>query len=206
MSPLPVLYSFRRCPYAMRARMALIGSGIHVEHREVLLKNKPPRMLAASPKGTVPVLVLTDGRVIDESFEIMKWALSVNDPDNWSGDDNRFLDIATALVERCESEFKPDLDCYKYADRHPGPAGVYRDRAMSYVNRLQDLLSKNRFLLDSAPCIADIALMPFVRQFAAVDRNWFDARAGKETVRWLDGMVESELFGAAMVKVPLWEF
>jgi len=199
--PLPVLYSFRRCPYAMRARMALHHAGIVLEHREILLKNKPPSMLVASKKGTVPVLVLGDGEVIDESWEVVQWALSQNDPDNWLGTDHCFLDQARSLVEECDGEFKQALDHYKYADRYPQDAEVYREQAMPFLLKLDHMLTKNRYLLADHCSIADIAIMPFVRQFAFVDIEWFSNNELAHLQRWL-----TTLFTKIMEKRPLWAF
>lgn len=200
----PVLYSFRRCPYAMRARMALQIAEIEVEHREVLLRDKPPQMLAASPKGTVPVLVVRADEVIDESFEIMKWALRRNDPDNWLGDDDRHFISALPLVSRCDGDFKEALDRYKYADRHPEPAQQYRCRATTFLLELGERLAAHRCLVADQITLADIAIMPFVRQFAAVDRPWFDDWAPPQLRRWLDTLIDSTLFGSVMQKHPLW--
>lgn len=202
----PVLYSFRRCPYAMRARMALHAAGVPLEHREILLKNKPPSMLAVSPKGTVPVLVLEDGRVLDESWEIVKWALDQNDPADWLGDDHRYLRLAGPLVERCDGPFKEALDKYKYADRHPLSAAEYRGQGLPFLQDLETLLQANTYLLADTMTVADIAIMPFVRQFALVDRAWFDAADLTRLANWLDRMIDSPLFHSIMQKQPLWQF
>ena len=202
----PVLYSFRRCPYAMRARMALIQSGIDLEHREILLKNKPPSMLEASPKGTVPVLVLPDNTVFEQSFDVMLWALQQNDPQNWLGDNNAFLKQGLPLIEQCDGAFKSALDRYKYADRHPLSAEEYRQQAMPFLTQLDELLQQNRQLLTDKITIADVAIMPFVRQFAAVDRAWFDQCGLSGLGNWLDQLIDSPLFEKAMQKHSLWQF
>lgn len=186
--------------------MALLISETRLEHREILLKNKPPQMLAASPKGTVPVLVLGSGEVIEQSREIMQWALQNNDPDNWLGANNQYLNDAIPLVEQCDGEFKQSLDGYKYADRHPLPGEHYRCHGMSFVAGLQKLLTRQKYLLGDTVSIADIAIMPFVRQFAAVDRPWFERSAGQGVVDWLDGLIDSTLFQRTMIKHPLWQF
>lgn len=203
---MPILYSFRRCPYAMRARMALIKSGIALEHREILLKNKPPSMLEVSPKGTVPVLVLEDGTVIDESWEIMRWAVSRNDPDNWLGEDQIYLDQAHTLIDRCDGEFKSALDHYKYADRYPLAQEEYRDQGMGLLKELDQRLAQQHNLLADRITIADIAIMPFVRQFANVDLTWFNQCGLNHLSRWLDELAHSVLFETAMQKHPLWQF
>ena len=203
---LPILYSFRRCPYAMRARMALIGAEIELEHREIILKNKPPQMLEASPKGTVPVLVLPDQTVIDESLDVMLWALRQNDPQRWLGHNECHLDAAMPLIRQCDGEFKRMLDRYKYADRHPEPAEVYRNRGLTFLGRLNALLGKNRYLIAEQIAIADIAITPFIRQFAHVDKAWFLQTGLAHLIHWLDTMLGSALFAKAMQKYPLWSF
>jgi len=205
-SSLPVLYSFRRCPYAMRARMALNSAGVKVEHREILLKNKPPSMLQASAKGTVPVLVLADQDILDESWQIAVWALSGNDPENLLGANKQFLDATAPLVERCDGEFKSALDKYKYSDRQPLSATVYRQQGMPFLNLLESMLQNSRCLLSNQLTVADIALMPFVRQFAHVDKPWFEQCGLPRLAQWLDLFIASERFQAAMQKHPLWEF
>lgn len=191
------LYSFRRCPYAMRARMALRYSGVPVEIVEVSLKAKPAEMLAISPKGTVPVLD-AEGRVIDESLEIMRWALAQNDPDNWLlGGDSRIAE----LIEANDRAFKLHLNRYKYAERYPEqPMEVYRAEGALFLQRLDELLEGRDYLLSDQPCLADIALLPFVRQFAHVDREWFAQTPYVRLQVWLQGFLESELFTAIMKK------
>ncbi|MFJ3005974.1 glutathione S-transferase [Pseudomonas fluorescens] len=191
------LYSFRRCPYAMRARMALRYSGVPVEIVEVSLKAKPAEMLAISPKGTVPVLD-AEGRVIDESLEIMRWALAHNDPDNWLlGGDSRIAE----LIEANDQAFKLHLNRYKYAERYPEqPMEVYRAEGALFLQRLDRLLEGRDYLLSDQPCLADIALLPFVRQFAHVDREWFAQTPYVRLQAWLQGFLESELFTAIMKK------
>ena len=158
-----VLYSFRRCPYAMRARMALRYSGVPLSIVEVSLKAKPAEMLAASPKGTVPVLVCADGRVIEQSLEIMHWALRQHDPDNWLQADH------AGLIEANDSVFKVLLDRYKYAIRYPEqPMEHYRAQGVGYLQRLEDLLAHTPYLAGPALSLVDVALAPFVRQFAHV--------------------------------------
>jgi len=190
----------------MRARMALIAAQVDLEHREILLKNKPPSMLQASPKATVPVLVLEDGTVLDQSWDIMRWAILKNDPFNWLGEDQVYLAQAQPLIDRCDGEFKRDLDQYKYADRHPHPAQVYREQGMAFLSDLDQRLTEQRYLLANQITIADIAIMPFIRQFANVDREWFDLSELDRLISWLDALMNSALFNQAMRKYPLWEF
>lgn len=191
------LYSFRRCPYAMRARMALRYSGVAVEIVEVSLKAKPAEMLAISPKGTVPVLD-ADGQVIDESLEIMRWALAQNDPDNWLlGGDSRIAE----LIEANDQVFKVHLNRYKYAERYPEqPMEVYRAEGAVFLQRLDELLADRDYLLTEHPSLADIALLPFVRQFAHVDREWFAQTPFVRLQAWLPRFLESDLFTSIMKK------
>ncbi|EUB85130.1 glutathione S-transferase [Pseudomonas sp. GM30] len=191
------LYSFRRCPYAMRARMALRYSGVPVEIVEVSLKAKPAEMLAISPKGTVPVLDAA-GRVIDESLEIMRWALAQNDPDNWLlGGDSRIAE----LIEANDQVFKVHLNRYKYAERYPEqPMEVYRAEGAVFLQQLDELLRDRDYLLSEHPSLADIALLPFVRQFAHVDREWFAQTPYVRLQAWLQRFLESDLFTSIMKK------
>jgi len=191
------LYSFRRCPYAMRARMALRYSGVPVEIVEVSLKAKPAAMLAISPKGTVPVLD-AHGRVIDESLEIMRWALAQNDPDDWLLEDDARI---AELIEANDQGFKVHLNRYKYAERYPEqPMEVYRAEGALFLQRLEELLSDREYLLADHPSLADIALLPFVRQFAHVDREWFAQTPYVRLQTWLQRFLESELFTSIMKK------
>ncbi|MBP5954575.1 hypothetical protein PS718_02077 [Pseudomonas fluorescens] len=191
------LYSFRRCPYAMRARMALRYCGVPVEIVEVSLKAKPAEMLAISPKGTVPVLD-ADGRVIDESLEIMRWALAQNDPQDWllSGDAR-----VAELIEANDQVFKVHLNRYKYAERYPEqPMEVYRAEGAEFLRRLDELLEGRDYLLTDHPSLADVALLPFVRQFAHVDREWFAQTPYVRLQAWLQHFLESDLFTSIMKK------
>jgi glutathione S-transferase len=198
---LPILYSFRRCPYAMRARLALYASGVAVELREVSLRAKPASMLAASPKGSVPVLVLPDGRVIDESWEIMQWALHQHDPEGWLGQDNSFIAAANPLIIENDTTFKYHLDRYKYAERYPEyPRSHYRSEAQVFLQQLENRLHTPRFLLGDAMSIADVAIFPFIRQFAAVDKDWFAQAPYPSLQRWLNIFLGSELFDEVMKK------
>ena len=207
---LPVLYSFRRCPYAMRARLALAYSGVAVELREVVLRDKPAEMLEISPKGTVPVLQLPDGRVLEESRDIMRWALQQNDPAGWlmplEGQDSDWLWQAEGLIQENDFVFKQHLDRYKYADRYPEhSADYYRDQCAVTLAKLDRLLQQNSgFLATGHITLADMAIFPFVRQCAHVDRVWFYATQYKALQQWLDGHIASPLFKAIMYKYPQW--
>ena len=195
------LYSFRRCPYAMRARMALRYSGVAVNIVEVSLKAKPAEMLALSSKGTVPVLNV-DGQVIDESLAIMHWALAQNDPQDWLlKDDPAGQQLIAGLIEENDQVFKVHLNRYKYAERYPEqPMTVYRAEGEVFLRRLDELLEGRDYLLAEHPSLADVALMPFVRQFAHVDREWFGQTPYRRLQAWLQRFLESELFIGVMQK------
>ncbi len=199
MSNLPILYSFRRCPYAMRARAALVASATPVELREVALRNKPAAMLAASPKGTVPVLVLPDGPVIEESLAIMRWALAANDPLDWlNGDD-------AGLIATNDGAFKHHLDRYKYADRFGADRDAHRAAATALLAPLDQRLAAQDNLTGQHVGLADIALMPFIRQFAETDRAYFDALPMRALQAWLARHLAAPLFDRIMVRAPAWQ-
>lgn len=207
MSALPVLYSFRRCPYAMRARMALWVAGITVELREVKLANKPPELAEASPKATVPVLVLPDGTVIDESLSIMRWALDQSDPEGWLDRDD------AASIARNDGPFKRSLDRYKYPTRYPDEAGDdedtfrfdHRAHGLAFLEELNTRLGDAKHLCGPARTLTDIALFPFVRQFANTDRHWFEAQGLPHLHLWLEAHLASDLFAAIMPKFTPWK-
>ena len=192
-----LLYSFRRCPYAMRARLALRYSGVCVRIIEVSLKAKPAEMLALSPKGTVPVLSV-NGEVIDESLAIMQWALALHDPDDWllQGDP-----AVLALIAENDQVFKHHLNRYKYAERYlEQPMEHYRAEGEVFLQKLEGLLAEREYLLAEHLSLADAALAPFVRQFAHVDREWFAGTPYQRLQVWLQRFLESPLFIAVMKK------
>ena len=195
------LYSFRRCPYAMRARMALHYSGVAVQIVEVSLKAKPAEMLALSSKGTVPVLEV-GGRVIEESLDIMRWALAQNDPQDWLlKDDPAGQQHIAELIEENDQGFKVHLNHYKYAERYPEqPMAFYRAEGEVFLRKLDELLEGRDYLLTGHLSLADVALMPFVRQFAHVDREWFGQTAYARLQVWLQRFLDSELFISIMKK------
>lgn len=202
----PILYSFRRCPYCMRAHMALKKTGMKIELREVKLSAMPEEALAISPQETVPVLALTDGAAIDESWDIVKWALAQNDVDNWLGEDNEFLLDAEILIETNDYSFKTDLDHYKYADRHPEHSEEhYRKKCEEFIEELEDMLTENRYLLADQLSLADIGVFPFIRQFSLVDKDWFDQAPYPRVQQWLNKMIESDLFQSIFQKHELWK-
>ena len=201
-APVPVLYSFRRCPYAMRARMAIVASGQRCELREVVLRNKPAELLAASPKGTVPVLVLPDGQVIDQSLDIMLWALRQNDPTAWL--QPRLGDML-ALVALCDGDFKHHLDRYKYPQRHAGAnAGTHRQQACVFMAQLEARLAESPCLFAAHATLADFAIAPFVRQFAHVEPEWFTAQPWPHAQAWLAALVDGLVWTSVMDKYPPW--
>lgn len=199
----PILYSFRRCPYAIRARMAVYYSDQECELREVVLKNKPQAMLDISPKGTVPVLRLA-GRVIDESIDVMRWALSLNDPDGWS-----VCELDHLLLINNDGPFKQALDKYKYFDRFPEQSQrEYFEQTKIYLDALEQNLVVNAnehcFLLHPTLSAIDVAIFPFVRQLAFVDKPFFDQLNLPKLHSWLNWHLESELFVNVMTKHPAW--
>lgn len=183
----------------MRARLAVAVSGVGCDLREVKLSAKPPAMLAVSPKGTVPVLVLPDGTVIDQSLDVMRWALARHDPEGWLERDE------PALIERNDGAFKHDLDRYKYPERHGCDALAHRDSGLGFLGELDERLAAQGQLCGNRRGLADIAIMPFVRQFAAVDAAWFDGVVLPHLKPWLAGHLESDLFNAAMIRFAPWQ-
>ena len=193
---LPILYSFRRCPYVMRARMALLASGCAVNVHEVALSDKPAALRLASPKATVPVLVLADGGVIDESCDIMRWCLGVSDPENWLGV------VDADLIATNDGAFKRHLDRYKYA--MPGAdREAHRAAGFAFLAGLELRLAGTANLCRDRLSFTDIALMPFVRQFAAIDRGWFGAQPLPLLQAWLAALETSTSFLAAMQRFPV---
>ncbi len=202
----PILYSFRRCPYCMRAHMGLKYSLLIIKLREVSLKEMPDELLKVSPHETVPVLILSADNVMDESWDILKWALLKNDPDNWLGEDNKYLLDAEMLVETNDFSFKENLDHYKYADRHPEHSKEhYRNEGEEFIEELEDMLSDNAYLLADTVTIADIAIFPFVRQFSLVDKTWFDESRYTRVQHWLESLINSKLFQDVFQKHDFWK-
>ena len=201
MQTFAILWSFRRCPYAMRARLAIAASGQQVELREILLRDKPAAFLATSAKGTVPVLDTGDG-VIAESRDIMLWALGRSDPEDW-------LDMPAAgraLIDRCDGPFKQALDHTKYAVRYPDhDPGHEREKAMDFLRDLNARLMDTPFLMGPDRRLADMAILPFVRQFANIDREWFNEQGLGPLTRWLDDFLASDALSAVMTKYPPWQ-
>ena len=195
----PILYSFRRCPYAIRARMALWVAGVTVELREVKLAAKPPALIAASPKATVPVLLPADGTVIDQSLDIMRWALAQHDPEGWiAGDDPR-------LIAANDGPFKHHLDRAKYPGRYGKDAIDHRATALALLLPLETRLERHKQLCGERRTLTDIALFPFIRQFAAIDPAWFAAQPLPRLQSWLEVHATSDLFAAVMPKFAPWQ-
>jgi glutathione S-transferase len=199
-----VLYSYRRCPYAMRARMALAYAGIAVEIREISLREKPASMLAISPKGTVPVMQ-SDDLVLEQSYDIMKWALKQSDPDQWLSAETE--SVIDEWVEKNDGPFKKLLDQYKYPDRYPDISleETLSQAISSFLGPINEQLKKSTYLLGSKISLADIAIFPFVRQFAMVNSEWIDQSGLNYLKQWLNEHIESPLFLSVMQKYPTWQ-
>jgi glutathione S-transferase len=206
---LPILYSFRRCPYAMRARLALLASGVKYEHREVVLRDKPAQLLAASPKGTVPVLVLPNGQemgqVIDQSVDIMLWALRQNDPFGWLENEADAL----KLIAHCDGDFKYHLDRYKYPNRYTTPQALceplaHRSKAAEFAATVDRQLENKRYIFDSCSGIYYAGLLPFLRQFSNTDKVWFAQQPWPHLQALLRFFEASAEFKTTMQTYPQW--
>ena len=196
----PIFWSFRRCPYAMRARLAVQSSGVQVELREILLKDKPDAFLQTSASATVPAV--KDGDLIlDESFDVMRWALVKSDPDGW-------LDMPDGWetwIEECDGPFKVALDHTKYAVRYPDKdEAAERAKASVFLQKINLQLNDRPFLFGDRKTLADMAILPFIRQFANTDRAWFDAQDWPNLIRWLDSFLDSAEFAGIMTKYKPW--
>lgn len=194
----PRLYTYRRCPYAIRSRLALYQAKIAYEPIEISLKHKSSEFLALSPKGTVPVLVDIDGAVIEESLEIMLWALSQNDPECWLLNDEN---ASRKLIDENDFNFKKNLDRYKYADRFPEHSKeYYRSECEIFLNLLNDKLQSNNYLMAERISLADAAIFPFIRQFSLVDVDWFFNSKYQELKKWLNNLINTQMFQEVMRK------
>lgn len=201
----PILYSFRRCPYAMRARLAIAKAGVQTRLREVVLRDKPAHMLEISPKGTVPVLMLADSTVIDESLDVMLWALRQHDPDGWLSPAEGTQDDMMALIARNDGDFKHHLDRFKYATRYDDVDPLeHRTGAEVFLQELEERLAEGGWLFGNRASLADYAVLPFVRQFSGVDRAWFDCAPYPALRRWLTSFTEGDFFRSVMKKYPQW--
>ena len=204
--PLPILYSLQHCPYAMRARMGLLLAKQAVMLRAIVMNNKPTEMLTLSPKGTVPVLLVDQTLVIDESIDIMIWALRQNDPCNLLySDQASSFSAMNSLINRNDNEFIIWLEKYKHAKRYHEISEVYyRQQCELFILHLEQRLSSNNFFMGINPSLADYAILPFIRQFAHVDRKWYLQAPYPNIQQWLRLQLESKLFSKIMKKYPLW--
>ena len=202
----PILYTFRRCPYAMRARLAIKASGVIVEIREVKLKNKPEELLNISPKATVPVLYISSKKIIEESLDIMKWALEINDPLKLLKQEKLNRIEVHNTLNKLENDFKQNLDRYKYSSRfdQPNPE-LYRDKNLKILNEFNNLLQHNKGIYSSHLSLLDYAIFPFVRQFRNVNSVWFDSLELKFLKSWLYELIDSDEFSSIMKKNLIWE-
>ena len=201
---LPILYSFRRCPYAMRARMAIHISGQKCQLREVLLRDKPSSMLEYSAKGTVPVLILQDGKVIDESLDVIDWALNLNDPDDWQR--SKDTKKTKELIKINDGEFKYHLDRYKYSKRYDNEdPEFHRKKCLKFIESVNNELNNSKYIFDDNISYADIVVLPFIRQFRIADIEWFDSLPYDNLKKWLSRFLDSSLLNSSMKKYDLWK-
>ena len=202
----PILYTFRRCPYAMRARFAIRSSKIIVEVREIRLQEKPSEFLKSSPKGTVPVLITNSGEVLEESFDIINWALSINDPQNWLAKGKLEDQEITKILNDFEIKFKSNLDKYKYSNRFSEvDKYLYRDKNLRFLKKLNSYLENNKSLNCEHLTLLDYAIFPFIRQFRNVDHDWFDKLNLNFLNEWINQIIDSEDFSSIMKKFKKWE-
>jgi len=201
----PILYTFRRCPYAIRTRMVIKSSQITVEIREIELKNKPREFLELSPKGTVPVLLTDSGQVLEESLDIINWALDSNDPNNLLSECNLSKSQFKELLKKLDDDFKINLDKYKYPNRYQGvDRNFNRDANLNFLANLDNLLKKSKYINCNHLTLIDYLIFPFIRQFRNVDENWFDCLNFYYLKKWLNNLMESEDFKSIMKKYTVW--
>lgn len=202
---MPILWSFRRCPYAMRARLAIDASQQHLQLREILLRDKPDTFVAVSPKATVPVLQCDDGTVLEESLDIMFWALGRNDPDGWLDIWHESPADVRQFLDRLDGPFKTDLDRYKYASRHDFDAALtHRAAGIVFIAELDKILAQKPALSGTKPGLLDFASLPFLRQFRIADIEWFDAQNWPDLHLWLQAFLRSQRFDRVMHKYSPW--
>ena len=213
----PILYSLQNCPYAMRARLAILLAQQTVELRAIVMQNKPAEMLAMSPKGTVPVLILdndvacnneSEGKkhVIDESLDVMLWALKLNDPENllYSQDADALPEMLQ-IIQQNDQQFIPNLEQYKRTRRfHGNDEEYYRLLCEPFIQQLEYRLAQHEFLMGSTASLLDYALLPFIRQFSRVNRQLYLQGPYAHLHSWLNHHLQSRLFSKAMLKYPLW--
>ena len=202
----PILYTFRRCPYAMRARFAIRSSKIIVEIREIKLQEKPLEFLKLSPKGTVPVLITNSGEVLEESMDIIYWALNKNDPHKWLAKGKLENQEIIKLLDDLENKFKPNLDKYKYPSRFSGVDQFFhRDKNLCFLKKLNRYLENNKSLNCEHLSLLDYTIFPFVRQFRNVDQDWFDKLNFIFLNKWINQIIDSKDFSSIMKKFKKWE-
>ncbi|QQX78894.1 glutathione S-transferase [Shewanella sp. KX20019] len=203
---LPVLYSLRNCPYAMRARLAIYASGQQVHLRDLVLSDKPAEMLLASPKGTVPVLITAENSVIDESLAVMLWAFTQSDPQDYldASQPNALAEMLE-LISLFDNEFKGHLEKYRCSKRYHEPSLVAdRGQCERYLGELESRLCKHQYLMSDNPSLADLALVPFIRQFGRVERQWYLQSAYPRLRQWLNAYLQSRMFSKVMTQYPMW--
>jgi len=202
----PILYSLRQCPYAMRARLGLLLAQQSVILRDIVMTSIPDEMFAASAKGEVPVLVFDDGKVIDESLDIMLWALKENDPRNLLYSQNEtMLSNMLALIERSDHEFVEALNKYKAASRyHDDNLDEYRQLCEPFIKNLEHKLTKHNFIMGEQASLVDYAILPFIRQFSRVDKKWYQQAPYPKLRAWLERHYQNPIFSKAMKKYPQW--
>jgi len=202
---IPVLYSFRRCPYAMRARMAIAAADCEIEHREILLSDRPEHLRAISATATVPCLEIRPGKVLVESLQIMSWALEQHDPLNWLPAQDQ-VKVADELIASNDGEFKYNLDRFKYPTRYDDADPLTaRTNAERFVISLDEQLGRHTQLLGDKVSMADVAIFPFVRQFSRADEGWFASTPYEAVRRWLAWWETAPIFGRIMAKIPVWQ-
>ncbi len=201
----PILYTFRRCPYAIRTRMVIKSCQITVEIREIELKNKPREFLELSPKGTVPVLLTNSGEVLEESLDIINWALEINDPNNLLSECNLSKSQFKEFLKKLDDDFKINLDKYKYPNRYQGvDRNFNRDANLNFLANLDNLLQTSKYINCNHVTLIDYLIFPFIRQFRNVDENWFDCLNFNYLKKWLNNLMESEDFKSIMKKYTVW--
>jgi glutathione S-transferase len=203
---IPILYSLRNCPFAIRARLALLSAKQQVILRNIVLTDKPNAFVRVSPKATVPVLQLCTAQVIDESLQIMLWALKESDPDNLlHSHDASALSAMLSLIDRFDQQFKPSLEQYKCAKRyHEDTLVEYRQICEQHLQKLEQALNQHDFFISDHASLADLAIFPYIRQFARVERQWYLQAPYPKLRQWLNYYLQSTMFTKAMVKYPLW--
>lgn len=200
----PILYSFRRCPYAIRARFALAYSGVECELREVDLKNKPQELFDLSPKATVPVLLLPNGEIIKESMDIIHYALAYNDPEKWCYPNTT---LTNAIICKNDTIFVPTLHKYKYYQRYPeeSKATYLQQTELVFISEIEEILQHSSYIAGQQISLVDIAIFPFIRQWALADREWFDHSPYSHIRKWLEGIMSTALYDKVMEKHTPWQ-